>query len=70
MISLDDYDWMLFDITGYLPGVIYVDTNRLVNGNRSADYPGPPGPEMTGLVLRIAVQPHLKMCPLTLNHRT
>jgi len=44
----DDYDWMLFDITGYLPGVIYVDTSRVVNGNRSA-VPGPTGARNDGV---------------------
>jgi gliding motility-associated-like protein len=45
---LDDYDWMLFDITGFLPGIIYTDTTIIVNGNRSA-MPGPTGARNGGI---------------------
>jgi gliding motility-associated-like protein len=45
---LDDYDWMLFDITGFLPSIIYTDSTLIVNGNRSAS-PGPTGAKIGGV---------------------
>ena len=44
----DDYDWMLFDITGFLPSIIYTDSTLIVNGNRSA-LPGPTGAKSGGV---------------------
>lgn len=44
----DDYDWMLFDYTGFLPGIIYTDSSLIVNGDRSG-VPGPTGANINGI---------------------
>ncbi len=53
---LDDYDWMLFDITGFLPSIIYTDSTLIVNGNRSAT-PGPTGASNDGVAFAKCTAP-------------
>ena len=68
--STDDYDWMLFDITGYLPSVIYSNSNFIVNGDRSA-VPGPTGAKVGGITsakCSSAVSPFTKELDLVQGH--
>jgi gliding motility-associated-like protein len=36
-LPADNYDWILFDITGVLPSTIFIDPTLIVTGNRSAN---------------------------------
>jgi len=43
----DNYDWILFDITGVLPSTIFIDPTLTVTGNRSSN-PGNTGASLEG----------------------
>ena len=43
----DNYDWILFDITGVLPSTIFIDPTLIVTGNRSSN-PGNTGLSLEG----------------------
>jgi gliding motility-associated-like protein len=43
----DNYDWILFDITGVLPSTIFIDPTLTVTGNRSSN-PGNTGATLEG----------------------
>jgi gliding motility-associated-like protein len=46
-LPADNYDWILFDITGVLPSTIFIDPTLIVIGNRSAN-PGKTGSSVDG----------------------
>ncbi|HEY2648355.1 MAG TPA: gliding motility-associated C-terminal domain-containing protein [Puia sp.] len=46
-LGTDNYDWVLFDITGVLPSTIFIDPTLIVTGNRSSD-PGNTGAKLDG----------------------
>jgi gliding motility-associated-like protein len=46
-LPTDNYDWVLFDITGVLPSAIFIDPNLIVTGNRSSN-PGNTGATLEG----------------------
>ncbi len=43
----DNYDWILFDITGVLPSTIFIDPTLTITGNRSSN-PGNTGASLEG----------------------
>ncbi|HEY2348567.1 MAG TPA: PKD domain-containing protein, partial [Puia sp.] len=46
-LAADNYDWVLFDITGVLPSTIFIDPTLIVAGNRSS-IPGNTGSKLEG----------------------
>jgi gliding motility-associated-like protein len=46
-LAADNYDWILFDITGVLPSTIFIDPTLIVTGNRSSN-PGNTGTKLEG----------------------
>jgi gliding motility-associated-like protein len=46
-LAEDNYDWVLFDITGVLPSTIFIDPTLIVTGNRSSN-PGNTGAKLDG----------------------
>ncbi len=46
-LPADNYDWVLFDVTGVNPSLIFSDTSLLVTGNRSS-VPGNTGTRLNG----------------------
>jgi len=46
-LPTDNYDWVLFDITGVLPSTIFIDPTLIVTGNRSSN-PGNTGATLEG----------------------
>ncbi len=61
--ATDDYDWQLYDITGYNPVDVYYNNSLVVTGNWSGS-PGPTGASATGVnYIQCASDPSTQTTP-------